>query len=161
MNNLNLNTVTRSAVVALLLGAFAGPVLAQSKSSETGEGTALVGRPMLLMPVMDPVSGRALFAEKGCVVCHSINGIGGEDAPAFDDFGLSGPMDPFEFAARMWQGAPAMIMMQEDELGGQIDLTGPELADIIAFVHSSAEKEKFSEDDIPEKFSEILSEDDD
>ncbi|MFP6730258.1 MAG: hypothetical protein VCD50_08845 [Alphaproteobacteria bacterium] len=28
-----------------------------------------------------------------------------------------------------------MIAMQEDELGEQIDFTGQELADIIAFVH--------------------------
>lgn len=74
---------------------------------------------------------------------------------------MGGPVDAFEFAARMWRGAPAMIMMQEDELGAQIELNGPELADIIAFVHSPSEQAKFSEDDVPEQFLEIFEEDHD
>jgi len=160
MTNHNLNTATRAVVVALSVAVFAGPVLAKSHAGQVSEGTAMNARPMLLMPVMDAAKGRALFAEKGCVVCHSINGIGGEDAPALDEFGSVGPMDPFEFAARMWRGAPAMIMMQEDELGAQIELTGPELADIIAFVHSPTEKARFSEEDIPEKFKKKLAEPD-
>jgi len=60
------------------------------------------------------------------------------------------PMNPFEFAARMWRGAPAMVAAQEDELGGQIEFTGQELADIIAFVHDSEEQKAFSAGDIPE-----------
>lgn len=110
----------------------------------------------LFLPNMDAAKGRALFASKGCVVCHSINGVGGEDAPALDAAYMDLPMNPFEFAARMWRGAPAMVAAQEDELGGQIEFTGQELADIIAFVHDSEEQKAFSAGDIPEKIEEMM-----
>ena len=58
-------------------------------------------------------------------------------------------MNPFEFAAKMWRMAPAMIAAQEEVLGEQIEFTGQELADIIAFVHDDAEQHRFSESDIP------------
>jgi len=110
----------------------------------------------LRMPKMDPAHGRKLFASKGCVVCHSINGVGGEDAPKLDASTMAPNMDPFDFAAKMWHGAPAMIMMQKEELGAQIEFTGGELADIIAFAHSPAEQKKFSEADIPENIKELM-----
>ncbi len=110
----------------------------------------------LLMPDFDAELGRTLYASKGCVVCHAVNGIGGEDAPALDYNPDIGPMDPFDFAAKMWRGAEVMIYMQQDELGQQIEMTGPELAAIIAFAHDPEEQAKFSLDDIPEYISELL-----
>ncbi len=112
--------------------------------------------PGLIMPTMNAERGRALFASKGCVVCHSINGVGGEDAPMLDAEFMDGVMNPFEFAARMWRGAGAMVALQEDELGGQIDLTGEELADIIAFVHDAEEQKKFSMTDVPEAIENMM-----
>ncbi|RYH06464.1 cytochrome c [Tropicimonas sp. IMCC6043] len=112
--------------------------------------------PGLIMPEMNAERGRELFASKGCVVCHSINGVGGEDAPVLDAESMDEVMNPFEFAARMWRGANAMVAMQEDELGGQIELTGEELADIIAFVHDAGEQRKFSRADIPEEIEEMM-----
>ncbi|RMD62866.1 MAG: hypothetical protein D6826_06385 [Alphaproteobacteria bacterium] len=112
--------------------------------------------PVLMMPSMNAARGRKLFASKGCVVCHSINGVGGKDAPALDASTMRGPMNPFEFAARMWRGAEAMIYMQQEELGEQIDLTGDDLSDIIAFVHDPEEQKKFSEADIPEQVRELM-----
>jgi len=103
----------------------------------------------LKIPAFNPVEGRMLFATKGCVVCHSVNEIGGEDATEFSADYMDGEMNAFEFAARMWRGASAMIQMQEGELGGQIELTGEELASIIAFVHDEDEQEKFRVEDIP------------
>ena len=112
--------------------------------------------PGLMIPPMNPAKGRLLFASKGCVVCHSINGVGGEDAPMLNAEFMDTPMNPFEFAARMWRGAGAMVALQEDELGGQIDLTGEELADIIAFVHDAAEQTRFSMSDVPEEIEEMM-----
>ena len=110
----------------------------------------------LMMPSMDAARGRELFASKGCVVCHSVNGIGGVDAPEFSAEFMEPVMNPFEFTARMWRGAGAMVMMQEAELGGQIDLTGQELADIIAFVHDPEEQRRFSAADIPAAIAEMM-----
>ena len=66
-------------------------------------------------------------------------------------------MNPFDVAARMWHGAAAMVAMQEDELGSQIELNGDELASIIAFTHAADEQAKFSNEDIPDEVMEKLS----
>jgi cytochrome c len=105
--------------------------------------------PGLIMPAMNPLRGKSLFASKGCVVCHSINGVGGEDAPKLDASTMAPQMNPFDFFAKMWRGAAPMIMMQMHELGGQIEFTGQDLADIVAFVHNAQVQKTFTEDDIP------------
>lgn len=129
-------------------------------SKEMTAGSGMMGEGMLAIPQMDPASGRVLFAEKGCVVCHSVNSIGGEDAPALDATGMPPMMNPFDFAAKMWRGAETMVAMQRDELGAPIEITGQELADIIAFVHSPKEQSNFKRTDIPEKIEKLLEKDD-
>jgi len=114
----------------------------------------------LAIPGFDAELGRELFGSKGCVVCHSINGVGGEDASEFAAEWMETPMNAFDFAANMWRGASAMIMMQEDELGEQIELSGEELAAIIAFVHDADEQAKFSRDDIPAEIVALMHSDD-
>jgi len=127
---------------------FIGAALISAQPATAGPG--------LLMPDFDATLGRALFASKGCVVCHSVNGVGGEDARALDYDPSGGPMDPFEFAAKMWRGAEPMIYMQQDELGNQIELDGAELAAIIAFAHDADEQQAFSENDIPENILALM-----
>ena len=71
----------------------------------------------------------------------------------------SGPrlfMNPFDFAARMWRGAATMIALQEEAFGFQIEFTGQELADIIAFVHDDEEQHKFSPADIPPEIMALM-----
>lgn len=104
------------------------------------------------LPPMDSENGRQLFLEKGCVACHSVNGVGGEIGPAFDADKMPEPMNAFEFAARMWRGAPAMIELQEQFFGKPVELTGRELADIIAFAHDAEEQSRLSADQIPDEF---------
>lgn len=137
--------------VALVLAAgitFAAAHEAQKPASPgrtMAPGTAM-GR--LVMPIMDPVNGKTLFVDKGCVACHAINGVGGHDAPAMDAHEMDKKMNPFEFAAKMWNHAPGMIAAQEEAFGEMITLTGAELADIIAFVHNDATQHGFSERDL-------------
>jgi mono/diheme cytochrome c family protein len=97
----------------------------------------------------DAARGRMLFASKGCVICHAINEVGGTGAPPLDAEAVPGEVNVLDFVARMWRGAEAMIFMQQQELGVQIDFTGQELADIIAFVNDPKERRKFSEEDFP------------
>ena len=129
--------------------------LAQGSTGQGMMGQGMMG-PGLMMPSMDPARGRMLFASKGCVVCHSVNGIGGVDAPPLDAATMPGPMNPFEFTAKMWRGAEAMIYVQREELGEQIEFNGDELADIIAFVHHPEEQKKFSEADIPPGIKKLM-----
>ncbi len=165
----------RSKIIKALAGAvFSLAVLSGSDASANqhsgtgspGQGNmmmdpgmmepGMMGRGMLRMPQMDPARGRKLFASKGCVVCHSVNGIGGTDATALDAATMPRPMNPFEFTAKMWRGAEAMLYLQREELGEQIEFTGDELADIIAFVHHPEEQKKFSEADIPPRIKDLI-----
>ena len=90
----------------------------------------------LAMRPMDPAHGRHLFVDKGCIVCHSAGGVGGEIGPSLNAEDMPKPMNVFEFAARMWHGAEAMAAMQRQLFGEQTRLTGQELADIIAFARA-------------------------
>ena len=94
--------------------------------------------------------GRDLFTGKGCVVCHAINGVGGMAGPALDADPNRPQLDVFDFSARMWRGAPTMIVLQEMELGYQIELTGQELADLARFIHDAEAQRSFDETDVPE-----------
>lgn len=113
------------------------------------QGTHKSADVRLVMPKMDSAKGMRLFASKGCVACHSVNGVGGHDAAALDAHTMRTVMNPFEFSAKMWRGAPAMIAAQEEAMEGQIYFTGQELAHIIAFVHDDAQQHKFTEAMIP------------
>ncbi len=146
------------AVAITALGLTASSAFAQDSSavSDQMSRAGFILENGLAIPSFDPVLGRKLFAAKGCVVCHSVNGIGGEDAPEFSAEFMDSPMNAFDFAANMWRGAPAMIAMQEDEMGEQIELTGEELAAIIAFVHDAGEQAKFSQADIPHDIEELM-----
>lgn len=152
----------RIAAAALALLVLAGSAAAQSDGESGMAGMAMPegSRGMmtlgLVIPRMDAAEGRRLFAAKGCVVCHSVNGVGGEDAPALDAEYMDLPMNPFEFAAAMWRGAEAMVTLQREELGAPIELTGEELAGIIAFVHDPAEQQRFSEADIPPEIAAVI-----
>lgn len=106
----------------------------------------------LALPPMDAHRGHLLFINKGCILCHKVNGIGGDLGPAMNADDMPSPMNVFEFAARMWKGAPAMVALQEAELGEIISLTGQELADIIAFVHDKKMQATVSLSQVPKKW---------
>jgi mono/diheme cytochrome c family protein len=114
-----------------------------------GNGVAQTGENQLVMSRADAARGRGLFVRKGCIACHAINEIGGTTGPPLDVEFAPGEVDPLDFVARMWRGAEAMVSMQQSLFGAQLDFTGPELADIIAFVHDPREQRKFSEADVP------------
>lgn len=139
-----------AAAAALLLGlaAGSGPAAAQDAAAAPA-----AGRARLLLPYPDAGHGRFLFVSKGCVICHAVNGVGGKAGPALDAPETSGPpapVDPLDFAARMWRGAAAMAVLQSMEFGYQVEMTGDEIADLAAFAGSRRAQEGFSDADIPE-----------
>ena len=50
----------------------------------------------------------------------------------------------------MRRGAPTMIVLQEMKLDYQIDLTGPELADLARFIRDAEAQRNFQETDVPD-----------
>ena len=142
-----------AALATVALVSAGTPVRADTHSAGAPDATAAAG---LVLAPMDAANGRFLFASKGCVVCHSVNGVGGRDAPRLDADLMSQPMNPFEFAANMWRGAETMVMMQREELGYAIPMSGSELADIIAFVHDPREQAEFTRADIPDDIQDVM-----
>jgi cytochrome c len=152
---MKLRSMITAAAVAMMAAAAAHAVQAAS-SSQTATPKFLA--PGLILPAMNPERGKMLFASKGCVVCHSVNGVGGTDAPKLDASIMPPAMNPFEFFAKMWRGAMPMIMMQQNEIGHQIEFTGQDLADIVAFVHNAEVQKTFSKDDIPPEIAKHMDE---
>ncbi len=143
-------------IYALLLTATMGwafPSAAEHVASSSPEGVESM---RLVMPIMNPIRGKALFVDKGCVACHAINGVGGHDAPPMDAHKMQELMNPFDFAAKMWNHAEAMIVSQIEAFGEQAYFTGRELADIIAFVHDDKTQRAFSEADLTDAARKLM-----
>ncbi len=135
-----------TAAVAAALAAVILTPLPAAAQDKNGQSPGL----KLILPAVDSERGRQLFITKGCVYCHAVNGVGGKAAPALDSDSAEPSVNLTDFAARMWRGAPAMIELQEMDLGYQIQLTGDELAHLAGFAHDPAEQKKLLEDHVPE-----------
>jgi cytochrome c551/c552 len=123
-----------------------------------GIGMARAQETQAIMTGADAARGRQLFVAKGCVACHAINEIGGTTGPPLDVEFAPDEVDPLDFVARMWRGAEPMVMMQQSLFGEQLDFTGEELADIIAFAHDPEEQRRFSEADVPPAMRRLIRE---
>lgn len=124
------------------LGLFLGA--AGALAAEQGAGARLV------VPAVDSVKGKRLFVDKGCVLCHAVNKVGGVAGPPLDAPKDGGYVDLLDFMARMWRGAFAMIDLQGMELGYQLDFSGEELGHIAAFLSDAKQQQTFSERDVPD-----------
>jgi len=103
----------------------------------------------ILYPNIDPLRGKQMFVEKNCVLCHSVNGVGGDIAPALDAQDNRREVDLLDFAARMWQGSYAMVELQAAELDYRIELEGFEIGDIAAFAYDLETQKSFTQEDVP------------
>lgn len=128
-------------------------------SAGTANAQELAGLPGLILPESNSENGRALFVSKACVVCHSINEVGGENAAPLDAASMDETGNPFEFFARMWLGMKPMIEMQEELMGEQVELTAQELGDIVAFIHDAEQQATFSAAEIPDKIEDLMQSD--
>jgi mono/diheme cytochrome c family protein len=78
--------------------------------------------------------GRSLFASKQCIKCHSIQGTGARVGPDLGRRGLY--RDVLEFAAALWNKAPAMLRAMALRKVTVPAVAPDEMADIIAYLRS-------------------------
>lgn len=78
--------------------------------------------------------GRILFATKGCLECHAIRGQGGKVGPDLAERGVQGSL--LQFAATLWNKAPAMNQAMKTRGIGVPQLTADQMADIVAYLYS-------------------------
>jgi mono/diheme cytochrome c family protein len=79
-------------------------------------------------------AGRRLFAEKHCVECHAVGGAGGRVGPDLVERGVR--QSPVEFAATIWNKAPAMAAAMTSHAITVPQLSPAEMADIVAYLYS-------------------------
>ncbi|MCC9625590.1 c-type cytochrome [Thalassospira sp. MA62] len=147
--------VTRIAALGAF-GALAIGIMAGMMVASTAPAIASDAQSSISLPEMDAEHGKSLFAERGCVICHAVNNVGGDSGPALDAGNLNRTNDPFDFFARMWGGAQHMLRLQQADLGYQIDFSGQDIADIFAFVQNAELQESFTEADLPDHIREII-----
>ncbi len=151
MGNVNFGRRVARGVWVLMAAVIAAGLFsigAQAQDADDPEAEATQIR-IVQIPIMNSAKGMRLFASKGCVACHMINGVGGKRGPALDAKAGARVVSPMQIAARMWRGAPAMIAMQERGFGRAIDFSGDELGHLFAFIADAKRQEGFSEALIP------------
>src|SRR5262245_11346728 len=79
-------------------------------------------------------SGRLLFAEKKCIECHAVGAVGGKVGPDLVDLGVR--RSPVEFAAAIWNKAPAMMAAMQQRGITVPQLRPEEMADLVAYLYS-------------------------
>jgi len=95
--------------------------------------TAPAGEPVYALPGAADV-GRRLFSEKRCIECHSVGGQGGRIGPDLLDRGRRRSL--LEFAAAMWNKAPAMLAAMQPRGIVIPQLQPGEMADIVGYLYS-------------------------
>lgn len=151
------STVTRLSPRCLATAAAMFATMVISDASTTASQAQTTSDALVVeFPAVDPAQGRELFVTKGCVICHSINGVGGLAAPPLEAEGRSSTVDVAGFAARMWRGAGPMVWLQTLEMGYQIDLTGEDIANLAGFVQDVREQARFTEDTLPDYVRDAL-----
>jgi mono/diheme cytochrome c family protein len=106
---------------------------AQLSPRETGDLIAFLATVNYFDPGGDSKTGKKVFTQKQCVVCHQIDHVGGVFGPSLDSVVQFGPIF---FAATMWNHGPAMAEAMQARGIKRPVFSGVELRDLIAYVKS-------------------------
>jgi mono/diheme cytochrome c family protein len=80
----------------------------------------------------NPLEGRALFTEKLCIRCHSIQGVGGTTGPDLGEIWLGSFMD---IASKLWNHFPRMNEAFQNARLTRPTLTADEAEKLITFLY--------------------------
>jgi mono/diheme cytochrome c family protein len=87
-----------------------------------------------LLPA-NPSKGKALFVEKGCSTCHSVNNEGGHEGPDLGPQRQESPPSIVQFAGLMWNHSPQMWARMEKKNIARPQFSGREMADLISYLY--------------------------
>lgn len=106
-------------------------VIAAVGASLAVSASAVPAQP-LFSPTQDPLAGSRVFGTKGCVKCHSINGVGGKVGP---DLGrIPRPRSFYDLATSLWNHAPQMAGRMAQLGISRPQLDAREAGDLAAFL---------------------------
>ncbi|MAW79645.1 MAG: hypothetical protein CMI63_05360 [Parvularcula sp.] len=140
------------SVLAFVWTAACGENVVQETGGPSELREALASPPAAIpveTPDVNARRGRLQFITRGCVICHQVNGVGGTAAPDLSAASAPDLINPLDFSARMWRGAPAMTALQAVELGYVIELDAQDIADLAAFAASPEEQKLLTLDSVP------------
>lgn len=80
----------------------------------------------------NPMAGRIVFEEKGCIDCHAIDGYGGAVGPDLGQDQFFGGF--YDLASRLWNHAPAMVVQVGSHDAEWSMLSTNEVDDLIAYL---------------------------
>ena len=95
-------------------------------------------------PPGDATRGRAVFEQKQCTRCHQSQGQRGLGPPLEQ---IKRPQGAFELAGRLWNHAPAMFSLLQQERVEWPQMSAPEMADLMAYLQATP-----SRDPVPDLF---------
>lgn len=105
----------------------------QLSPRETGDLIAFLATLNYFDPSGNPKTGKKLFSQKHCVVCHQIEGVGGVIGPSLDSIAQFGPI---YVATAMWNHGPAMAEAMAAKGIKRPVFKEEELRDLIAYLNS-------------------------
>ena len=103
---------------------------------ETGDLVAFLFSVDYFDPPGRPETGRRLFKEKRCIVCHQVGGSGGVIGPNLD--ALKPSASPISLAAAMWNHGPQMAEVMRARGITRPTFQGRDLLDLLAYVGAGA-----------------------
>ncbi len=87
-------------------------------------------------PPGDAESGKQVFIEKTCIVCHQVAGVGGVTGPSLDFLGQYG--SPIQIATAMWNHGTAMSDTMRARGLRRPSFTAGELRDLLAYLEAAS-----------------------
>ncbi len=114
----------------------------QLDAPESGDLAAFLFTLSYFDPKGNAATGRRLFTEKRCVVCHRVGERGGTVGPRLD--GLKQFGSPIYLATTMWNHGPQMAERMEREKVVRPIFAGSELVDLIAYINAASAKSTLS-----------------